>query len=55
MGGNILDGHPVTGIIPGDVVTVKSSKGNIKAKKILITVGMCYITKYINKVLIYSM
>ena len=40
-GGEFFDCHPVTGIEPGDVVTVKSNKGDIKAKKVLITVGEC--------------
>ena len=39
-GGEFLDSYPVTSIVPGDVVTVKSNKGDIKAKKVLITVGM---------------
>lgn len=45
-GGKFLDNHPVTGVVPGDVVTVKSSKGDIKAKKILITVGTCLTSLY---------
>ena len=39
-GGKFLDCHPVTGIVPGDVVTVQSNRGDVKAKKIVITVGM---------------
>ena len=42
-GGEFLDCHPVTGIVPGDVVTVQSSRGDIMAKKVLITVGKYYI------------
>ena len=38
-GGKLLDCHPITDIIPGDIVVLKSSKGDIKAKKIIITVG----------------
>ena len=33
----------MTGIVPGDVVTVQSSRGDIMAKKVLITVGKHYI------------
>ena len=29
----------MTGIIPGDVVTVQSSKGDVKAKKVIVAVG----------------
>ena len=32
----------MTGIVPGDVVTVQSSRGDVMAKKVLITVGKCY-------------
>ena len=42
-GGELLDCHPVTSIIPGNVVTVKSSKGDVKAKKVIVTVGEHYI------------
>ena len=46
-GGEFHDCHSVTGIVPGDVVIVKSNKGDIKAKKIVITVGK-YCTKTLN-------
>ena len=42
-GGKFLDCHPVTGIVPGDVVTVQSSRGDVMAKKVLTTVGKHYI------------
>ena len=38
-GGKLLDCHPITEIVPGDVAVLKSSKGDIKAKKIILTVG----------------
>ena len=38
-GGKFLDCHLITGIEPGNVVTVKSNRGDIKAKKVIITVG----------------
>ena len=46
-GGKFVDCYPVTGIVPGDVVTVKSNRGDIKAKKVVITVGMYPCTQYI--------
>ena len=53
-GGEFLDCHPVTGIVPGDVVTVQSSRGDIMAKKVLITVGKYYIEIHSTFVLAYS-
>jgi len=38
-GGKLLDCHPITEIVPGDVAVLRSSKGDIKAKKIILTVG----------------
>ena len=35
----IKDYHRVTEIIPGDVVTVKTNKGNFEARKVIITTG----------------
>ncbi|XP_065897170.1 peroxisomal sarcosine oxidase-like [Dysidea avara] len=39
-GGKLLDCHPITEIVPGDVVVLKSSsKQDIRAKNIVVTVG----------------
>ena len=42
-GGEFLDCHPVTGIVPGDVVTVQSSRGDVMAKKVIVAAGKHYI------------
>ena len=38
-GGNIIDNHTVTGIIPGQIVTVQTEKCNFKAKNVILTTG----------------
>jgi hypothetical protein len=38
-GGTIHDGEPVLQVIPGDVVTVKTSKSSYQASHVIITVG----------------
>ena len=38
-GGEFKDEHPVTEIIPGEVVVVKTSKGTFRTKKLVITAG----------------
>ena len=39
-GGVFLDEHPVTEIVPGDdVVTIKTTRGTFRTKKLVITVG----------------
>ncbi len=42
----------IKNIIPGDIVTVVTSKGVIKAKSVIITAGMqCYISpKFVIKI-----
>ena len=42
-GGEFLDCHPVTGIVPGVVVTVQSSRGDVMAKKVIVSAGKHYI------------
>ena len=38
-GGKLLARHRVTGIIPGDLITVQTDKGSFEAKKVIITAG----------------
>ena len=38
-GGELRDEHPVTEIVPGDVITIKTTKGDFKTKKLVITAG----------------
>ena len=38
-GGELQDEHPVTEIVPGDVITIKTTKGDFKTKKLVITAG----------------
>ena len=38
-GGELLDEHKVTEIVPGQVVTVRTAKGSFRTKKLVITVG----------------
>ena len=38
-GGQLLDCHKVTGLVPGPVVTVETDKGSFKAKKVIVTAG----------------
>ena len=38
-GGQLLDCHKVTGLIPGPVVTIETNKGSFRAKKVIVTVG----------------
>ena len=38
-GGILKDYHKVTDIIPGDVVTVRTTSGDFKAKRVIITAG----------------
>lgn len=38
-GGMFLDEHPVTEIIPGQVITIRTTKGSFRTKKLVITAG----------------
>ena len=38
-GGVLKDEHPVTEIIPGETVTVRTSKGSFQTRRLVITVG----------------
>ena len=38
-GGMFLDEHPVTEIVPGQVITIRTSKGSFRTKKLVITPG----------------
>ena len=38
-GGNILDNHQVSEVIPGPVVTVVTNKGTFQTKQLVITAG----------------
>ena len=38
-GGMFLDEHPVTEIVPGQVITIRTSKGSFRTKKLVITAG----------------
>ena len=39
-GGQLLDNHKVTDIIPGDIVTVQTERGNnFKTKRLILTAG----------------
>ena len=38
-GGVFLDEHPVTGIIPGQVITIRTAKGNFRTRKLVVTAG----------------
>lgn len=38
-GGVLLDEHPVTEIIPGEVVTIRTPKATFRTKKLVITAG----------------
>ena len=38
-GGMFLDEHPVTGIVPGQVITIRTAKGNFRTNKLVITAG----------------
>ena len=38
-GGKILDGHRVTGIVPGPMVTVQTDKGDFRAKRLILAMG----------------
>ena len=38
-GGNLKDGEPVTKIIPGNIVTVVTSKATYQARSIVIAAG----------------
>jgi glycine/D-amino acid oxidase-like deaminating enzyme len=38
-GGLLLDEHPVTEIIPGQEVTVRTTKATFRTKKLIITAG----------------
>ena len=38
-GGELRDEHPVTEIVPGDVITIKTTKGDFRTKKLVITAG----------------
>lgn len=38
-GGVLLDEHPVTEIIPGDVITIRTTKATFRTRKLVITAG----------------
>ena len=38
-GGVFLDEHPVTEIIPGQVITIRTPKGTFRTRKLVITAG----------------
>ena len=38
-GGMFLDEHPVTEIVPGQVITIRTTKGSFRTKKLVITAG----------------
>lgn len=38
-GGNILDNHQVTEVIPGPVVTVVTNKSTFQTRKLVVTAG----------------
>ena len=38
-GGEILDGHRVTGIVPGSLVRVQTDKGDFRVKSLILTTG----------------
>lgn len=38
-GGVFLDEHPVTEIIPGQVITIRTAKGTFRTRKLVITAG----------------
>ena len=38
-GGVFLEEHPVTEIVPGQVVTIRTTKGTFRTRKLVITAG----------------
>ena len=40
-GGRIIDNEKVIKIVPGEVITLKTTKREVKAKKIALTPGRC--------------
>lgn len=38
-GGELHDGEPVVGVVPGDIITVKTDKGQYKTRAVVLTVG----------------